>query len=67
MLFTSHRLLNFDTQRNVHNFTTVHICNNYRGVGVFTSAIHSQQSFLQRRRTCNIFNTDNLKFLYYKF
>jgi len=60
MLFTSHRLLNFDTQRNIHNCTTVHICIIYRAVAVLTSAIHSQQSFLQRRPACNIFNTDNL-------
>ena len=40
ILFTFHRLLNFNTQRNIHNCTIVHICIIYRAVDVLTSAIN---------------------------
>jgi len=61
MLLTSLGLLNFDTQRNIHNFTTVRTFINYRAVAVLTSAIHRQQYFSQSRPKCKIFNTNNLK------
>ena len=45
----------------MYNFTTeIYICINYRAVSVLTSAIR-QQSFLQHRPKCKLFNTDNLK------
>ena len=47
MLLISVSLLNFNTQRNVHSCKRVRICIIYRAVGVLTSGIHSQQSFLQ--------------------
>ena len=50
ILFTSLRLLNFNTQRNVNSCTKVRICIFYRAVGVLTSGIHSQQSFSQDER-----------------
>jgi len=61
VLFTTLRPLHFDKQWNVHSFTTVYNCINYRPVDVLTLDIHSQQSFLQSRLKCNIFKTYNLK------
>jgi len=66
MLFISRSPLNFNTQQNVHSCTRVRICIIYRAVGVLTSGIHSQQSFLQDDRRVIYLTPTIWKFKYYK-
>ena len=58
-LFTSIHLLNFDKQRNICNFTTVHICIKYRAVGLLTLAVLKKKRLLKRK----IYNTDYVRAL----